>query len=223
VRSSTPPSAPSAGGSWTRSPSSRTSCSSSRPPPSRRSGSSSRVVEAIAPAAPARARPRRRRVRFAPTLVAAAAAAAVTTVALQLGTDGDRRLAGHYRSVLAEAHGSYLGAVRLHAARGREGGVLFVYRGRASWLMVTVDAALRARGRPRRGPRPPRAEAPFRVGAAQRRDVGGRGRPGGRRLGARARSGRASAPERAAVVTSRGRSTPRRPRRPPSSREGRAP
>ena len=103
-----------------------------------------RVLEAIAPRAPAR----RRLPRLRPALAlaaAAVAAAAVTAGALLFAGRDDRSLADHYRSVLAEAHGSYLGAARLHDAAGREGGVLFVYRGRPSWLMVTVDPALRPR------------------------------------------------------------------------------
>jgi hypothetical protein len=102
-----------------------------------------RVLESIAPPAPERRRPRLRPVLG--LAAAAVAAAAVTAGALLLAGRDDRRLADHYRSVLAEAHGSYLGAVRLRDAAGREGGVLFVYRGKPSWLMVTVDPALRAR------------------------------------------------------------------------------
>jgi len=102
-----------------------------------------RVLDAIAPRAPAR-RPRRRlRLALAPAVAAVAAAA--TAGALLLATRDDRRLADHYRSVLTQAHGSYFGAARLRDAAGREGGVLFVYRGKPSWLMVTVDAALRDR------------------------------------------------------------------------------
>jgi Putative zinc-finger len=72
-------------------------------------------------------------------LVAVAAAAAVVTVGVMLGvTRDDRNLASHYRSVLAEAHGSYFGAVRLHDAAGAESGVVFLYRGSPSWLVITV-------------------------------------------------------------------------------------
>src|SRR5262249_6157168 len=68
-----------------------------------------RVLESIAPVA-APARRRRRRLRPVLALAAAAvAAAAVTAGAVLVAGRDDRRLADHYRSVLAEAHGSYLG------------------------------------------------------------------------------------------------------------------
>ena len=72
-------------------------------------------------------------------LAAVAAAAVAVTVGVMLGvTRDDRNLASHYRSVLAEAHGSYFGAVRLHDAAGAESGVVFLYRGSPSWLVITV-------------------------------------------------------------------------------------
>jgi hypothetical protein len=69
---------------------------------------------------------------------AALAAAAVTAGAMVWSTQGDRSLADHYRSVLAEAHGSYFGATRLRDAAGAEGGTLFLYDGAPSWLVITV-------------------------------------------------------------------------------------
>lgn len=71
-------------------------------------------------------------------MAVAFAAAAVTAGAMVWGTRDDRGLADHYRSVLAEAHGSYFGATRLRDAAGAEGGTLFLYEGAPSWLVVTV-------------------------------------------------------------------------------------
>ena len=66
------------------------------------------------------------------------------TARLQLEQDGgatrvDRSLADHYRSVLAEAHGSYFSAARLRDAAGAEGGTVFLYQGAPSWLVITVS------------------------------------------------------------------------------------
>jgi hypothetical protein len=99
------------------------------------------VLDSLAPRPP-RAR---RVVRRSLVLAAAAlAASAVTAGALLLSFRDDRRLADHYRAALAEARGSYFGAVRLHDASGTEGGVVFVYRGSTSWLMITVAPRYRA-------------------------------------------------------------------------------
>lgn len=68
----------------------------------------------------------------------ALAAAAVTAGFMLRGFEGDRSLADHYRSVLAEAHGSYFGATRLRDAAGAEGGTVFLYQGAPSWLVITV-------------------------------------------------------------------------------------
>jgi hypothetical protein len=70
---------------------------------------------------------------------AIAAAVAITAGAMLVGFRDDRRLADQYRSVLAEAHGTYFGATRLEDAAGRSGGVLFIYRGNPSWIVVTVS------------------------------------------------------------------------------------
>jgi Putative zinc-finger len=72
-----------------------------------------------------------------------AAAVAITAGAMQLSSRDDRRLADQYRAALAEANGTYFGAVRLTDAAGRRGGVVFVYRGSPSWLLVTVAPAYR--------------------------------------------------------------------------------
>jgi hypothetical protein len=83
---------------------------------------------------------RRRRSLRRPFAFAAAAfaAAAVTAGAMVWSTQGDRGLADHYRSVLAEAHGSYFAATRLRDSAGAEGGTLFLYDGAPSWLVITV-------------------------------------------------------------------------------------
>jgi hypothetical protein len=70
--------------------------------------------------------------------VALAASAVTAGAVLQISSD-DRSLASHYRSVLAQAHGSYFGAARFRDAAGAEGGVVFLYRGSPSWLVITVD------------------------------------------------------------------------------------
>jgi hypothetical protein len=54
------------------------------------------------------------------------------------GFRDDRQLADHYRATLAQAHGQYFGAVRFHDPAGKQGGVLFTYRGSPSWMVVTV-------------------------------------------------------------------------------------
>ena len=69
----------------------------------------------------------------------ALAASAVTAGVMLPGFEGDRSLAGHYRSVLAEAHGSYFSAARLRDAAGAEGGTVFLYQGAPSWLVITVS------------------------------------------------------------------------------------
>ncbi len=97
------------------------------------------VLRSILPPAP------RRRSLLRPLAVAAvvAAAVAVTAGGMLLGFRDERRLADQYRTALAQANGSYFGAVRLNDPAGRPGGVLFVYRGAPSWVLVTVDQAYR--------------------------------------------------------------------------------
>jgi Putative zinc-finger len=87
-------------------------------------------------------RPQERRGRLILRLAvvgAILAAIAVTAGAMLVGFRDDRRLADQYRSVLAEAHGTYFGATRFEDAAGRSGGVLFIYRGSPSWIVVTVS------------------------------------------------------------------------------------
>jgi hypothetical protein len=94
-----------------------------------------RVLGALAPQ-----RPKARALRRPLVLAAAAlAASAVTAGTLLFSFRDDRRLADHYRAALAEANGSYFGAVQLHDGAGTEAGVVFVYRGSPSWLMITVN------------------------------------------------------------------------------------
>ena len=99
------------------------------------------VLRSIEPPAPAP----RRRFLLRPVAVAAAVAAAVavavTAGLMHLGSRDDRRLADEYRTALAEANGRYFSARQLADPAGRRGGVLFVYRGAPSWILVTVDPA----------------------------------------------------------------------------------
>ena len=85
-------------------------------------------------------RPVKRRWIFRPlpALAAAAAAVAITAGAMSFAFRDDRQLADEYRAALAEAHGTYFGAVQFADAADRPGGVLFRYRGSPSWLLVTV-------------------------------------------------------------------------------------
>jgi putative zinc finger protein len=97
------------------------------------------VLGSILPPAP------RRRSLVRPLAVAAAVAAAVAITAggMQLGFRDDVRLADEYREALGQANGTYFGARQLLDPAGRRGGVLFVYRGNPSWILVTVDSAHR--------------------------------------------------------------------------------
>jgi hypothetical protein len=90
--------------------------------------------------------PKPSRRRFLRPLVAATAvvaAVAITAGAMFASFDDDRRLADHYRTVLAQANGTYFGATRFEDPAGRPGGVAFAYRGTPSWILVTVGPAFR--------------------------------------------------------------------------------
>jgi hypothetical protein len=116
---------------------------SHEPPP----GFASRTVALISPPADRRrraTRPAARHVpagrRWVPRLAAAAsvvAALAVGAGAVYQGTASDRQLAGSYRAVLAQGHGSFFAAAPLRGPTGTVGTV-FGYQGRPSWLFATV-------------------------------------------------------------------------------------
>jgi hypothetical protein len=76
--------------------------------------------------------------RLALLAAAVLVAVGVTAGAMLLEFRDERRLAAHYRATLAQAQGSYFGAVRLHDAAGESAGVVFAYRGSPSWLTITV-------------------------------------------------------------------------------------
>ena len=76
--------------------------------------------------------------RLALLAAAVLVAVGVTAGAMLLGFRDERRLAAHYRATLAQAQGSYFGAVRLRDAAGEPAGVVFAYRGSPSWLTITV-------------------------------------------------------------------------------------
>jgi Putative zinc-finger len=88
--------------------------------------------------------PRRPGIRWLVAAGAAVLAVVVTAGAMLVGFRDERRLAEHYRATLAQANGSYFGAVRLHDAAGAPGGVVFAYRGSPSWITVTVAPGQRA-------------------------------------------------------------------------------
>jgi hypothetical protein len=115
------------------------------PPP----GFESRVLARVAPSPSPSAAPRRR-LRPRRALVGALAAAAVAAVAATAitlnATSDDRRLAGHYRQTLAQAHGSSFEAARLLTPSGARAGVVFGYRGSPSWIFVDVERPYRSGG-----------------------------------------------------------------------------
>jgi hypothetical protein len=117
---------------------------SHEPPP----GFAARTVARISPPAARHrrwaTRPRPRRIpagrRWLPRLAAAASIAAALAVgagAVYQGTASDRQLAGSYRAVLAQGHGSFFAAAPVHGPTGTVGTV-FGYQGRPSWLFATV-------------------------------------------------------------------------------------
>ena len=83
--------------------------------------------------------------------VAASVAAALALGAgvVYQGTSADRHLAGSYRSVLAQGHGSFFAAAPLQSPAGTLGNV-FGYQGQPSWLFATLS-------------RPPAQPEPFSV------------------------------------------------------------
>lgn len=89
---------------------------------------------------PPRATRRHTARRFAVLAAAVLVAVGVTAGAMLLGFRDERRLAAHYRATLAQAEGSYFGAVRLHDGAGEPAGVVFAYRGSQSWITITVAA-----------------------------------------------------------------------------------
>lgn len=82
----------------------------------------------------------RARRRWLPRLAVAASVVAALGVgagAVYQGTASDRQLAGSYRTVLGEGHGSFFAAAPLRASTGTVG-TLFGYQGHPSWLFATV-------------------------------------------------------------------------------------
>lgn len=82
--------------------------------------------------------------RLAVLAAAVLVAVGVTAGAMLLGFRDERRLAAHYRATLAQAQGSYFGAVRLHDGAGEPAGIVFAYRGSPSWITITVAAEHRS-------------------------------------------------------------------------------
>jgi hypothetical protein len=89
---------------------------------------------------PPAARHVRARRAWLPRLAVAAsivAALGVGAGAVYQGTASDRQLAGSYRTVLGEGHGSFFAAAPLRGPTGTVGTV-FGYQGHPSWLFATV-------------------------------------------------------------------------------------
>jgi hypothetical protein len=116
---------------------------SHEPPP----GFAARTAARISPPAARRSRVTRPAARhlparrgWVPRLAVAASVAAALAVgagAVYQGTASDRQLAGSYRAVLAQGHGSFFAAAPLRGPTGTVGTV-FGYQGRPSWLFATV-------------------------------------------------------------------------------------
>ena len=78
--------------------------------------------------------------RWLPRMAVAASVAVALAVgagAVYQGTASDRQLAGNYRAVLAQGHGSFFAAAPLRGPAGTAGTV-FGYQGSPSWLWATV-------------------------------------------------------------------------------------
>jgi hypothetical protein len=100
-----------------------------------------RVLRSLEPPG---AKPRRTARRLAVLAAAVLVAVGVTAGAMLLGFREERRLADRYRATLAQAQGSYFGAVRLHDGAGEPAGVVFAYRGSPSWITITVASEHRS-------------------------------------------------------------------------------
>jgi len=85
---------------------------------------------------PRREPSRRSRLRI---LVPVASAALAVAVTLIFAYRGDREVASHYRSTLAEVEGKYLAGARLYGPGETEVGKVYGYEGKPSWVLVTVD------------------------------------------------------------------------------------
>ena len=123
--------------------------------------------------------PDRRRARRTFRRPFAFAAVALATAAMTAGItvrafEGDRSLADHYRSVLAEAHGSYFSAARLRDAAGAEGGTVFLYQGAPWSARDHGQPAVRSLGGPRRDRDARRPTAAARLVRPRRGDLGRR-------------------------------------------------
>jgi hypothetical protein len=96
-------------------------------------GFESRVLAQIAP-------PRRkRRLRRVFVPLATAAAGAALAAGIVVGVTGDdRRLADQYRATLAAANGTSFEATRLVDGTGQRAGLVYGYRGRPSWIYVSL-------------------------------------------------------------------------------------
>ena len=132
-------------------------------------GFETRVLGALHPDRRRARRTFRRPFAFAAVGLAAAAMTAGITVR---AFEGDRSLADHYRSVLAEAHGSYFSAARLRDAAGAEGGTVFLCRGAV--VARVGRPAVRSLGGPRQDRDARRPTAAARLVRPRRGDLGRR-------------------------------------------------
>jgi hypothetical protein len=87
-----------------------------------------------------RERPRHRARRITTFATAAALIAVLAGGGVWAGTAHDRSLASYYQRVLAVAHGSEFAAGALKTNEDIQGGEVFTYAGKPSWLFVVVRA-----------------------------------------------------------------------------------
>jgi len=87
-----------------------------------------------------RERPRRRARRIMAGLAAAAVAGALAAGGVYAATANDRHTASYYRAVLGRANGTEFAATRLTTGDGIDGGQVFTYEGKPSWVFVVVHA-----------------------------------------------------------------------------------